>query len=236
LFPEALACFQNLVTRHPELAPAWAGLAMLALDEHVYYSGAEDGGAALIRARAAVEMALEADSENVLANVALTRFKYYSGDPEFVQTVDRTLALDPDNPELLGLFGILLTAYGDSTHGLELVARAHALAPQPRSVFDLAKVFAHLQDNEPCEALAEAQQIEAGKWFIANMATAAAAGACGDTAAATAARDRLLAVAPSFEADALGLIELWRFEPRLRGAVLNGLRAAGLEIAERDGA
>ena len=50
LFPAALACFQSLVTRKPELAPAWATLAMLAIDEHVYYSGAVDGGAALIRA------------------------------------------------------------------------------------------------------------------------------------------------------------------------------------------
>ena len=235
LFPEALACYQSLVTRQPELAAAWAGLAMVAIDEHVYYSGAADGGAALIRAHAAVEVALEADRSNVLANVALTRFKYYAGDPEFVQTAGRTLALDPNNPETLGLFGILLTAYGDSTHGLELVARARALSPQPRPVFDLAKVFAHLQENSPCKALAEARELAATKWFIAHMATAAAAGGCGDAAAAAEARGRLLAAAPSFEADAVGLLDLWRFEPRLRGAMLNGLRAAGLEIAERDG-
>ena len=95
---------------------------------------------------------------------------------------------------------------------------------------------AHLQENHPCEALEEARDLDADKWFIAHMATAAAAGACGDMAAAAAARDRLLAVAPSFETDAIGLIELWRFEPRLRDAVVNGLRAAGLELPESDGA
>ncbi len=236
LFPEALACFQSLVTRRPELAPAWAGLAMLAIDEHVYYSGAEDGGAALIRARAAVEMALEADGTNILANMALARFEYYAGDPDFLATAGRTVALDPNNPEVLGVLGILLTAYGDSTHGLELVARAHELSPQPRRVFNLAKVFAHLQENQPCEALEEARELDADKWFIAHMLTAAAAGACGDAAAAAAARDRLLAAAPSFEAEAIGLIDLWRFEPRLRRAVLDGLRATGLTLAEDDGA
>src|SRR5690606_33273960 len=171
LFPDALACFQSLVTRKPDLAPAWAMLAMLAMDEHVYYSGAADDGAALIRARAAVEMALEADDTSVLANLALVRFQYYTGDPEFVRTAERTVALAPKNPDVLGVVGILLTAYGDSTHGLELVSRAHAAAGQPRRVFNLARVFAHLQDNEPCKALAEALELEADKWFIAHMIT-----------------------------------------------------------------
>jgi len=232
LFPEAFACFQGLVTQQPKLAHAWAGLAMLHLDEHVYYSGAADGGAAFSRARNAVRTALELDSTHALANAALTRFQYYDGDPEFVRSVERTLALDPDNPELLSLFGILLAAYGDATHGLELVARARELSPQPRGTFNLAQVFADLEEDQPCEALDAARQMEASKWFIAHMVTAAAAGLCGETAAAAEARDRLLAVEPAFEAHAVDLVEIWRFDPRLRDAILNGLRAAGLELGE----
>jgi adenylate cyclase len=231
LFPEAFACFRGLVARQPQLAHAWAGLAMLYIDEHVYYSGSSDDGAALNRARATVHTALELDSTNTLANAALTRYQYYAGDPAFIQSAERLLALDPKNPEMLGLFGILLTAYGDSTRGLELVARALELSPQPRGIFNLARVFAHLQDDEPCEALAQAERLDANKWFIAHMVAAASAGLCGDTAAATEARDRLLAVEPSFEAHAVGLIEIWRFDPRLKQAILTGLRNAGLELA-----
>lgn len=232
LFPEAFACFRSLVARQPQLAHAWAGLAMLYVDEHVYYSGSADGGAAFNRAHAAVRTALELDGTNVLANAALTRYQYYAGDPAFVQSVERTLALDPNNPEMLGLFGILLTAYGDSMHGLELVARAHRLSPQPRPVFNLAHVFADLQHDEPCEALAQARQMDANKWFIAHMVTAAAAGLCGDDAAAAEARTRLLAVEPSFEEHATGLVDIWRFEPRLHDAILTGLRNAGLELGQ----
>jgi TolB-like protein len=231
LFPDAFGCFESLVARQPRLAAAWAGLAMVYIDEHVYYSGTADGGAAFNRARAAVHTALELDSTDVFANAALTRYQYYAGDPEFVHSVERTLALDPNNPELLALFGILLTAYGDSAHGLELVERALVLSPQ-RGVLRLAHVFAALQDDEPCEALAQAQQMNASKWFIAHMVTAAAAGLCGDAAAATEARNRLLAVEPSFEAHAVGLVEIWRFDPRLRDAVVTGLRRAGLELHE----
>jgi TolB-like protein len=234
LFPEAFACFQGLVARQPQLGHAWAGLAMLYIDEHVYYSGRADRGAALARARAAVRRALELDATNVLANAALTRYQYYDGDPEFPRTAERTLALDPDNPEMLGLFGILLTAYGDATHGLELVARARALSPRPRGVFNLAQVLADLQEGKPCEALKQAHALDANKWFIAHMVTAAAAGLCGDAAAAAEARGRLLAATPSFDEEAVGLMGLWRFNPPLRDAVLDGLRAAGLTLRQDD--
>ena len=232
LFPEAFACFQSLVARQPLLGHAWAGLAMLYIDEHVYYSGAADGGAALARARAAVRKAIELDATNVLANAALARYQYYDGDPEFARTAERALALDPNNQELLGLLGILLTAYGDSTRGLELIARAAELSPQPRGVFNLAHVFSDLQDGKPCDALVQARAMEANKWFIAHMVTASAAGLCGDKAAAAEARERLLTVAPSFEAEAVGLVDLWKFNPPLRDAVLRGLQAAGLELQQ----
>ena len=67
-----------------------------------------------------VHMALELDSTNLLANAALTRVQYYSGDPAFAATAEKALALDPRNPEMLGLLGILLAAYGDAVHGTEL--------------------------------------------------------------------------------------------------------------------
>jgi TolB-like protein len=232
LFPGAFSCFQSLVNREPEFAQAWAGMAMLYIDEHVYYSAARDGGAAFARARAAVDKALELDPTNVLANAALTSIQFYGGDPEFVRSAERTLALDPGNWDTIGVMGILLTAYGDSTRGLELVERARELSPQPQGIFRLAHVFASLRENEPCKALGEAQQLDADKWFIAHMLTAAAAGSCGDATAAAAARDRLLAVAPSFEAHAVRLVELWRFDASLRDATLTGLRKAGLELDE----
>ncbi len=227
LYPEALACFQSLVQRRPDLGSAWAGLAMMFVDEHMFHEGADDS---LNRARAAVETALRLDSENVLANAALTRVQYYSGDPAFASTAEKTLALDPRNPEMLGLLGILLAAYGDPVHGSELITRAHELSPQPRPMFNLGLVFAYLQEDDGCAALPLAQQLDAPKWFIAPMVTAAAAGLCGDAEAAADARTRLLAISPRFEKEFPTLIEVWRFDPRLRSALLRGLTEAGFEM------
>jgi hypothetical protein len=222
LFPEALACFRSLVARQPQLAHAWAGLAMLYIDEHVYYSGSADGGAAFNRAGAAVRTAMTLDGTNVLANAALTRHQYYAGDPAFVQNVERTLALDPNNPELLGLFGILLTAYGDSTHGLELVARAHRPARPP--VFNLAQVFADLQNDEPCEAQrmpADGEQVVHRSYGHGCRGGAVRRRQPQRNAQPAARRG------PSFETHATGLVEIRRFEPRLRDAILTGLGKAG---------
>jgi TolB-like protein len=230
LFPEAAACFHNLVERRPQLAQAWAGLAMLFVDEHMFHDG---DGESLHRARAAVRTALELEGANVLAHAALTRVQYYSGDPAFVATAEKTLALDPRNPELLGLTGILLAAYGDVIHGTELIARAHELTAQPRPMFNLGYVFAHLQDGDGCGALPLAEQLDAPKWFIAHMVTAAAAGLCGNHRAAAVARGHLLAVAPLFESEFPALIEVWRFDPRLREAIVRGLHRAGLHLRER---
>jgi hypothetical protein len=62
------------------------------------------------------------------------------------------------------------------------------------------------------------------------MVTAAAAGLCGDTAAAAEARLKLLALSPHIERDLPGLVAVWRFDPRLHDAMLRGLRAAGFEL------
>jgi adenylate cyclase len=226
-FPDALACYQSLVERQPTLAYAWAGLAMLFVDEHTFHASVDGESESLEKARAAVGTAMELDSDNVMANAALTRVQYYSGDDAFLHTAQRTLALDPNNPEMLGLFGITLTAYGDVTHGLELVAQAERLAAQPRPVFNLAYVFAHLQDGNPCAAVPLAQELDMPRWFVTHMVTAAAAGLCGDKAAAAEARLKLLALSPDIERDLPGLVEVWRFDPRLHDAMLRGLREAG---------
>ena len=169
-------------------------------------------------------------SKRAVANAALTRVQYYSGDPAFVSTADKTISLDPNNPEMLGLLGILLAAYGDATHGTELVTRALELSPQPRPMFNLGYVFALLQENKGCQALPLAQKLDAPKWFIAPMVTAAAAGLCGDRTAAAAARAHLIALSPRFETELPALIGVWRFDPRLHDALLHGLSKAGFDV------
>ena len=86
LFPEAFACFQSLVERRPELAHAWAGLAMMFVDEHMFHEG---DGESLNRAHAAVQGAQVGQPPTSWPTRPLTRVQYYSGDPAFVSTAEK---------------------------------------------------------------------------------------------------------------------------------------------------
>jgi adenylate cyclase len=233
LFPAAVACFESLVERRPELAHAWAGLAMLAIDEHLFYSGDTNAFARpLARASEAVRYALALDSEDIVANAALARAQYYSGDPAFVATAEKALALEPTHVDATAMFGIMLTASGDDEYGLELVARAQTLSPSPRPAFNVAYAYVALRAGEPCKAQEAAERMEAPNWFVTHVLLGASAALCGDAEAAAAARRRLLALWPDFEAEGLTAVRYWRFDPALEDAVLRGLRQAGLDLKQ----
>jgi hypothetical protein len=144
------------------------------------------------------------------------------------------LALEPANVDVMAVIGILLTAYGDDVHGLELVDRAQALSPVPRPTFNVAHAFSRLRAQEPCEAQAAAERMESPKWFITYVMLSAAAALCGDEAAATAARRRLLELSPNFDTEARALVRYWRFDPVLEETLLRGLRQAGFDLREND--
>jgi TolB-like protein len=231
LFPETAACYQSLVERRPDLAHAWAGLAMLAVDEHLFYSGnAGERDKPLARAWEAARKALSLDSRDVVANAALARAQFYSGDPAFEQTIEKALALEPGHVDLIALMGILLTANGDVEKGLEYIARAESVTPRPRPAFQIAHAYAALRTGEPCKAQDAAGNMDAPNWFITYVMLSASAALCGDWQAASAARKRLLALWPDFEAEGLTAIEHWRFDPALHEALLRGLRKAGLKL------
>ena len=72
--------------------------------------------------------------------------------------------------------------------------------------------------------------MDAPNWFVTYVMLSAAAASCGDMEAAAAARLRLLALLPNFEAEAAYARRLWRFEPKMEEALLRGLRQAGFKL------
>jgi adenylate cyclase len=231
-FPAAAACFQSLVERRPELAHAWAGVAMTAVDEHLSYSGnANNRDAPLARAWHAARKGLTLDATDVVAIAALARVQFYSGDSAYIETAERALALEPTNVDVTAFFAILLTARDDVERGLQLITRAEALSPRPRPAFKVAHAYAALRSDEPCKAQAAAEGMESPNWFITYVLLSASAALCGDEETATAARRRLLALWPNFETEGLTAIRYWRLDPALERVVLLGLHKAGLELS-----
>jgi adenylate cyclase len=229
---ETAACFQRAVAREPGFADAWAGLALMYLDEHAFgYSAQPAAVDALDRAQEAARTAMDIDGEDYLANLALARVRFFAGDfAGFARSADRVLELDPNNAEALALIGTLLAVSGVSERALPLVDKALALSPRPPGLYYVARAVTDIRAGRSDEALAWALRIDSPNWFIAPMIVTAAAGLAGRDEVAQRSLARLLELYPAFPQYAREELAKWQPDDELLDALLRGLRAAGLEI------
>ena len=233
LHSETVACFQSAVVREPMFADAWAGLALLYLDEYGYgYSPQSAASGPLERAREAARTALDIDGENYFANLALARVRFFSGDLEgFSRSADRVLALDANNAEALALIGTLLAVSGSPERALPLVEKALALSPRPPGLYYLAQAVTDLRAGRNDDALSSALRMDAPNWFITPLIVAAAAGLAERDDVAARATARLLELYPGFPEHAREELAKWQVDAALLDKIMQGLRAAGLDAA-----
>jgi adenylate cyclase len=232
LHRETVTCFETAVVREPMFADAWAGLALMYLDEHVYgYTPQSAAAGPLERAREAARNALDIDGENYFANLALARVRFFSGDLEgFSRSADRVLALDANNTEALSLIGTLLAISGSSERAQPLVNKALALSPRAPGYYYLAQAVMELRAGRDDAALNWALRIDAPNWFVTPLIVAASAGLAQRQDVAARATARLLELYPDFAREARFELAKWQVDPPLLDKILRGLRAAGLDV------
>jgi tetratricopeptide (TPR) repeat protein len=233
LHSDAVACFERAVEREPGFADAWAGLALLYLDEHGFgYTPKKDAPrSALDRAFEAARRALDINGENFLANLALARARYFGGDFDgFERSADRVLALEPKNAEAFALIGTYCALAGRTECALPLIAKAAALSPQPIGSHQIGYAITALADGRARDALQAALRIDAPNWFIASLLVAAAAAHAGEPEIATRALARLDELYPNFAVHADAELAKWRLDSDLHAMLVRGLRDAGMPI------
>jgi tetratricopeptide (TPR) repeat protein len=208
---------------------------MLYVDEYASSFG-RTGDVALESARAATARALALDRDDYLANLALTRVQFFNGDSAFRQTIERTIALRPNSAQAFAQGGFLLVITGDSAHGLELTDKARGLTKAPLGFYHLTYAASHLRDGRFEDALESAVAVDGENWVFAQAVLAAAAAQSGRHDIAQAAARRLRELYPQFEAEALANFERWHFDAAFYRALVDGLRAAGLELGRLDAA
>jgi adenylate cyclase len=233
LHGEALECFELAVMREPKFADAWAGLGLLYLDEHGFgYSPQREATDPLVRAGEATRTAMDIDGQSYLANLAMARLRFFSGDLEgFERSAERVLMLDPNNADALALLGTLYAVSGATARAQPLIDKAVMLSPQPPGTYHLAHAVIELQAGRPESALAAALRIDAPNWFAAPLLVTAAASLAGRDDVARRSSARLLDLYPAFPERARQELAKWQLDPKLLEELLRGLRAAGLEIA-----
>ncbi|HET8699823.1 MAG TPA: hypothetical protein VFO94_20240, partial [Gammaproteobacteria bacterium] len=200
LHGETLTCFRSAVAREPGFADAWAGLALLYVDEHAFnYPPQGSAADALAKAGEAARKALDIDGENYLANLALARVRFFGGDLDgFARSANRVLALHSNDAEVLAMLGTLFEISGSPARAAPLIEKAVALSPRPPSVYHVAEAIADLRAARADDALEAALKVDAPNWFIAPLLVAASAGLAGRIDVAQRAAARLLELYPAF--------------------------------------
>ena len=229
-YNETLECLRAVSARQPEFAPVWSSLAMLYVDEYSSSFG-RTGDEALKSARQATAKALALDGDDFLANLALTRVQFFNGDAAFRDTIERTIALRPNNAQAFAQGGFLLVITGDEERGLALTEESRGLTKASLGFYHLTYAASHLRDGRFDAALESAVAVDGENWVFAQAVLAAAAAHSGRRDIAQSAARRIRELYPDFEDDALTNFERWHFDAAFYDALVSGLRAAGLELA-----
>lgn len=232
----ALALLRPAVERRPASAGVWAGLSFLYSGTVVFgypAPGLPSAAAAVDACIGAAERAMQLDAANPWVLHARFIAHFTAGEMALCRDVgERALRLNSHNTIVLGHFGVLLTFMGDWERGLECVATALRLDPDPPGWYWTPLFWDAYRRGHDTEAHDLARRLRTPHLFWTQVQRAAAAGQTGDAVMAADAVARLLALRSDFPACARQELARWfPAEPALAERVLEGLRRAGLAVA-----
>ena len=226
----ARSCLELAVEKAPTYADAWAMLALLCCQD--YGQGFNLKSDSLTRGKMAARRAVEAAPSNHLAYFSLAQACFFQKELEsFRNAGERAVALNPMDGNSLAFIGELLTYTGDWERGLALASRAKQINPNHPGWFWYADYFYAYQQGDYRSALSLVLKANLpGHWGM-HAGIAAAAGQLGDHEAAGKAVRDLLKLRPDFCTTIHNELRKW-FDAEYRERFIDGLRKAGLEIAD----
>jgi tetratricopeptide (TPR) repeat protein len=130
----AQSAFRRLVEKYPERAAGWSGLAdtYLLMRE---FSSMRDEQAYPEAARAArTAVALDPQLADAWLDQAFVAFWWEGDVPVAFKAFDNALALDPQAPRAYWWYATALSAHGDFSRSLDMIARARTLDPTNRAI------------------------------------------------------------------------------------------------------
>jgi adenylate cyclase len=224
---------QRAVKQDDRQSDLCACLAQIYVDEYAF--GWQDDATSLDRALAAARRGVELDRANQFAMVALAQTHFFRQDlAAFGPAAERAMALNPLNTDALGILGLQIVHTAEFERGTAIVRRAMELNANHAGWMHFAPLWDHFHKGEYEQALECANRVDVPGLFWPFLVMASACGHLGRrTEAAAAVRD-LLALDPDFAAHARSNIGTWHFASGLMDSILEGLRKAGLAIADND--
>ena len=226
-FTDALEALERAVEREPEYGLAWSMLGHLHADNHALGFRAIDDNLGKALEYAQKGVALEPDSQFAWDALALTHF--HLGNRELLlETIEKTIALNPQSPYIVGVAGWHMSLYGEWERGLELLARGMELNPYHPTWFHLVPFMNRYRLGEYELAHAEALKFNYPELFWDPLMRAAALARLGRRDAAKEAVGQLLGLIPDFATSGRRFIESYVKVGEVVDELVAGLREAGL--------
>jgi TolB-like protein/Flp pilus assembly protein TadD/predicted Ser/Thr protein kinase len=228
----ARSCLEIALEKAPNYADAWAMLALLCVQD--YAQGFNLQSDSLNSGAMAARRAVEAAPTNHLAHFSLAQAHFFQKElKSFRIAAERAVALNPMDGNSLAFIGELLNYVGDSERGLALATQAKEINPNHPGWFWYTDFFHAYRQGDYRNALDLILKTNLpGHWGM-HVGIAATAGQLGDHEAAGKAIRDLLQLRPDFSATMHDTFAKW-FDPELRAHLIDGLRKAGLEIADEE--
>jgi serine/threonine-protein kinase len=226
----ARTCMERGVQQAPSYADGWAILSFVYSDEYGF--GFNEQPDPLGRALQAARRATEAAPSNSLSQAALAKTLFFRKEfPAFRTAAEQAVSINSMDGAQLAMVGTILAYSGDWERGCALVERAMELNPRHPAWYRFPFFYNAYRQGDYVGALSVALKINMPGFFAVYEVLTAVYGQLGQQDAASQNLREMLKLIPNFGEIARALKSKW-FDPELVEHVLDGLRKAGLEIAE----
>ncbi len=227
---EVRRILEAAVAEAPGLGECHAFLAVIYAAE--FSNGFNPRPDSLGRALATARRAIEAAPSRSYAYNALASVLFFQKDfLAFRPAADRAIALNPMDGSVIAYQGMLIAYSGDWDRGCALVERAMQMNPNYPAWFRFALFNNAYRKGEYGAARDVAFDIDMPGFFQSFASRAAVLGQLGEQEPAQKTLRELLALRPDFATAAREELSKW-YKPELVERYVEGLRKAGLEIAD----
>jgi adenylate cyclase len=223
-------CLERAVEQEPDYAEAWAYLSYLYQFE--YSLGFNPQPNSLERGLKAAQQAVRLDSSSQLAHQMVAYNYFLTKQQSFFDKVSEAIAINPNNPDVIGALGLYLAYAGEWGSGIALLHKAVALNPDfPGWVYIPISAYDYIRRDYQ-EALRWAKKIEMPGFFWNYSSLAVSYGQLGMQAEAAQAVSDLLTVSPSYAQNARREFRKYYWDETELEHVMDGFRKAGLDIPD----
>jgi TolB-like protein/tRNA A-37 threonylcarbamoyl transferase component Bud32 len=233
---DASIALERAVELQPGNAAAWAGLAVVYVDEYRHLFNPRPNS--LARALFAAERAIDADPASQMANCAFAVTHYFRGDLDaFRAKAENALILNPRCSYTLACLGRLFCYSGEWERGIQLSRRAIELSPHHPGWYHMGIIVNEYRLRRYAEGLAELQLSNKPDYWIMHFLTAVIQAQLGNWPAARAEVERTLLAQPDFT-QGFGKAHLQKWFPNQPGLVdqlIEGTKLAGFDFQVENG-